>query len=64
MHVAETYQLKTKKQAARYLGISEGSLERHMRADLPYVKIGNLVRFRPEDLAAYAEKNLRGNTTA
>lgn len=51
----ETY-LKNKKEAARYLGISVGSLRRLMRSNLPYVRVGSLVRFRPEDLADYIEQ--------
>ena len=50
----QTY-LKTKREAARYLGISLGSLERLTRNGLAYVRVGGLVRFRPEDLATYVE---------
>ena len=48
--------LKNKRQAARHMGISLGSLERLMREGLPYVRIGALIRFRPEDLAAFIEQ--------
>jgi excisionase family DNA binding protein len=51
----ETY-LKNKREAARYLGVSLGSLERLMRSGLAYIRVGNLVRFRPEDLADYIER--------
>ncbi len=51
----ETQYLKTKTQAARFLGVSAGSIERLMRGGLPYVKVGNLVRFRPEDLSGFIE---------
>jgi excisionase family DNA binding protein len=51
----QTY-LKTKREAARYLGVSLGSLERLMRSGLAYVRVGNLVRFRPEDLADFIER--------
>ena len=54
MRSDETY-LKTKKQAARFLGVSPGSIERLMRGGLPYVKVGGLVRFRPEDLSGFIE---------
>lgn len=57
MEQREVY-LKTKKEAARYLNISPGSLERLMRNGLAYVKVGGLVRFRPEDLAEYLEKRV------
>jgi len=30
------------------------------RYDLPYVKIGRLVRYREEDVAAFIERRLRG----
>jgi len=43
--------LKSKREAARYLGISIGTLERLVReGELPYVRIGILAKFRPEDL--------------
>jgi excisionase family DNA binding protein len=48
--------LKTKREAARYLGISVGSLERLTRSGLAYIRVGNLVRFRPEDLADFIEQ--------
>jgi excisionase family DNA binding protein len=51
----ETY-LKTKREAARYLGISLGSLERLMRSGLAYIRVGNMVRFRPEDLTEFVER--------
>jgi len=51
----QTY-LKNKREAARYLGVSLGSLERLMRSGLAYIRVGNLVRFRPEDLADFIER--------
>jgi excisionase family DNA binding protein len=48
--------LKSKRQAARYFGVSIGTLERLMRSGLTYIRVGNLVRFRPEDLSAYVEQ--------
>ena len=51
----ETY-LKNKREAARFLGVSLASLQRLIRADLPYVRVGNLVRFTPEDLADFIER--------
>jgi excisionase family DNA binding protein len=56
MQDIELYQLRTKKQAAKYLNVSGGSIERLMRSGLKYIKIGGLVRFRPEDLADYIER--------
>jgi len=54
--VSEQTYLKTKREAAKYLGVSLGSLERLMRSGLAYIRVGNLVRFRPEDLADYIER--------
>jgi excisionase family DNA binding protein len=52
----QTY-LKTKREAARYLNVSVGSLERLMRCGLVHVRCGkHLVRFRPEDLADFVER--------
>jgi excisionase family DNA binding protein len=56
MDVSEQTYLKTKREAARYLGVSLGSLERVRRSGLAYIRVGNLVRFRPEDLADYIEQ--------
>jgi excisionase family DNA binding protein len=54
----ETY-LKSKAEAARFLAVSVGSIERLMRHGLPYVRLGGLVRFRPEDLSAFIESRTR-----
>jgi excisionase family DNA binding protein len=54
----ETY-LKSKAEAARFLAVSIGSIERLMRHGLPYVRVGGLVRFRPEDLTAFVEARTR-----
>ncbi|MGD0771514.1 MAG: helix-turn-helix domain-containing protein [Candidatus Solibacter sp.] len=55
-NVEQPTYLKTKREAARHLGVSQGSLERLMRSGLVYIRVGNLVRFRPEDLADYIEQ--------
>ena len=52
--------LLTKKQAALYLNVSDGSIERLMRNGLKYIKVGGLVRFRIEDLAVYLDRHVRG----
>jgi excisionase family DNA binding protein len=54
--------LKDKKFAARYLGISVHKIHRMLQDGTgpKFVKIGPLVRFRPEDLAAFIEANSRG----
>jgi excisionase family DNA binding protein len=55
---AENY-LKSKAEAASFLAVSIGSIERLMRHGLPYVRVGGLVRFRPEDLTAFVEARTR-----
>jgi excisionase family DNA binding protein len=55
MNNTEAY-LKSKREAAKFLSVSLGSIERLMRSGLPYVKVGGLVRFRPEALVAFIEK--------
>ncbi len=53
----ETTYLKSKREAAKYLAVSQGSLERLMRTGgLPHIRVGCLVRFRPEDLADWIER--------
>jgi excisionase family DNA binding protein len=58
--------LKDKKFAARYLGISVHKIHRMVLdgSGPRFVKIGPLVRFRPEDLAAFVEANTRGGEAA
>ena len=55
--MADGTYLRSKKEAARYLGVSLASLERLARRDLPSVKLGVLVRFRPEDLEEYVMRH-------
>jgi len=44
--------------AAAYLGTSERHIrELTSRHELPYVKVGRLVRFLPEDLDGYLARN-------
>jgi hypothetical protein len=52
--------LRTKQEAAKFLSISPASLERLMRRGLPYIKLGNLVRFRHRDLINHIDRNVRG----
>jgi excisionase family DNA binding protein len=43
-------------QAAKELGISPISVRRKVRkAEIPYKRIGNLIRFTPKDLTDYLE---------
>jgi excisionase family DNA binding protein len=60
MREIELPYLRSKRQAARFLNVSPGSIERLMRSGLEYVKVGGLVRFTPESLADYLERNRRG----
>jgi hypothetical protein len=60
----QTDSLLNKKQAAHYLGISSGTLERLMRSGLPYIKLNcsaaGAVRFSIADLADFvAMRRLR-----
>jgi excisionase family DNA binding protein len=55
---AGTY-LKNKAEAAKFLAVSIGSIERLMRKGLPYVKVGGLVRFRPEDLTGFVRSRMQ-----
>jgi len=51
-----TEQLITPAQAAQLLGVKEGTLSVWRstgRYDIPYVKIGRRVKYRPSDLDAY-----------
>lgn len=49
--------LRTKKEAAKFLGVSEPTIDR-FRSDghLPYVKIGVQVRFTDSDLADFINR--------
>ncbi len=57
----DTY-LKDKTFAARFLGVSVATIDRMVmtRSGPQFVKVGNLVRFRPEDLTTFIEGNIRG----
>lgn len=55
--------LLTPDQVAHALGLSRRTLaswRRTRRAALPYVKVGSLVRYRRQDVAAFIERGLRG----
>ncbi len=46
-------------EAAAYIGIGKRTLQELMASgEIPYVKIGKIVRFRPEDLTAFIDKKL------
>lgn len=50
----------TEKQAAEILGLAPGTLAQwrfHKRTSLKYVKLGRAVRYRPEDIEAFAKSS-------
>ena len=54
-------QCNTQKETAEYLGVSEGTLAvwaSTKRYNLPYVKIGSLVKYRMSDLQEFLQNNL------
>lgn len=55
--------LLNRAQAAEYLGVSKGTLEVWActkRYDLPYVKVGRLVKYRLSDLQAFVASRIVG----
>ncbi len=60
-----SFPLLSRKEAAKYLGISEQTLaiwKCTKRYDLPFVKIGRLIKYRKADLDAFIFKNLESNS--
>lgn len=58
----KTELLLNRREAAEYLGIKEHTLcvwASESRYDLPYVKVGRLVKYRLSDLAAFVARNTR-----
>ncbi len=61
------FPLLSRKEAAKYLGISEQTLaiwKCAKRYDLPFVKIGRLIKYRKADLDAFIFKNLESNSNS
>lgn len=55
-HVLDATRLLTTAELARYLGRAASSLEKDRvsgRLGLPFVRLGRLVRYRPEDVEAW-----------
>jgi len=53
------------KNAAKYLGVVENTLSVWRstgRYDLPYIKVGRLVKYRLSDLQAFLARNTKGET--
>lgn len=51
--------LLTRQEAADYLGLKKVTLESwacNMRYNLPYIKVGRMVRYRIEDLDAFMKE--------
>lgn len=42
--------------------VASARRDRQLRQGCPYVKLGALVRYRPEDIRAYIERSLRHST--
>ena len=57
----ETLSLLTRRQAAEFLGVKENTLAVwacNQRYDLPYVKIGRLIKYRRADLEQFVLRNM------
>ena len=49
------------REAAKILDINPSTLWRLQTAgEIPYIRIGNSVKYRPSDLQAFIENNVRG----
>ena len=57
--------LLSQKQAARILGLSVRTLERHRLAGTGpgYARLGRLIRYRQNDLIEWVDDNLRNSTS-
>jgi len=61
--LVEKKKLLDTKEAARYLGLAPETLVNWRctkQYDLPYCKVGRLVRYRREDLDAFLERRMQG----
>ena len=58
--------LLTERQTAEWLGISPKTLQqqRWKRFGIPYIKIGNAVRYDPEDVERHIQENRRASMNA
>lgn len=60
------FPLLSRKEAAKYLGISEQTLaiwKCTKRYDLPFVKIGRLIKYKKADLDAFIFKNTESSSS-
>ena len=51
--------LLSKRDVTTYLDVSLGMLDKLMKEDLPYIKLGKSVRFRKDDIDTYIMSNQR-----
>ena len=49
--------LLSKKEVTTYLDVSLGMVDKLMKEDLPYIKIGKSVKFRRNDIDKYITSN-------
>ena len=49
--------LLSKKEVTTYLDVSLGMVDKLMKEDLPYIKLGKSVRFRMTDIENYLNRN-------
>lgn len=49
--------LLSKKEVTNYLDVSLGMVDKLMKEDLPYIKLGKSVRFRMTDIENYLNRN-------
>lgn len=55
----ENERLLTRKEASNYLGVTEGTLAvwaSTKRYELPYIKVGRLVKYRQSDIVEFLKK--------
>jgi hypothetical protein len=61
-HITKKNDLVSRKIAAEFLGVKENTLAvwaTNNRYNIPYVKVGRLVKYRIRDLEAFLEQNLK-----
>ena len=54
-------ELKTREEAAEYLGVSLSTFKKFMR-NIPHIQLGRLVKFDVKDLEAYLESKKVGGS--
>ncbi len=55
--------LITIKELANFLGVKNSWLRSKIfKNEIPYVKIGHHIRFRPEDIKSFIQKNIKGTS--